>query len=299
VTEREDRALKKAAEGRQEAPRNVAEGEFGARLAEAVARKGQLCAGIDPHPALIEQWGFSLDSAGLERFALTATEAIAPWVAIVKPQAAFFEAFGAAGLAVLARVQECARECGALVLLDAKRGDIGSTMDAYARAYLTESGPLAADALTVSPYLGFGSLSPALSAARASGRGVFVLARTSNPDSSEIQNARLATGKTVAQSIVDDVARVNRDAEAMGSVGVVVGATVPPGEVDLSDVKGPILAPGFGAQGATVEDLRRLFGQQMSSVLAASSREILLAGPNSVALSDAVRRVQESLAAAH
>lgn len=270
-------------------------GSFGARLAGAVAERGPLCAGIDPHPGLLSAWGLTADVAGLERFALTATEAIAGRVAVLKPQAAFFEAHGPAGVSVLRRVINLGRAAGALVLLDAKRGDIGSTMAAYTAAYLADGAPLAADAVTVSPYLGFGSLVPALDAARASGRGVFVLARTSNPESAQLQGARLPDGRTIAQSIVDSVAERNATAEGGGDVGVVIGATIAAGELDVRALDGPILAPGFGAQGATVHDLRRLFGPELRGVLPASSRDILRHGPDAAALVEAVVRTQDSL----
>jgi orotidine-5'-phosphate decarboxylase len=268
---------------------------FGRRLAAAVAERGPLCAGVDPHPGLIEAWGLPVDVGGLERFALSATEAIAGQVSLVKPQSAFFEVFGARGIAVLERVVRRAHEGGALVLLDVKRGDIGSTMAAYTSAYLADGAALEADAITVSPYLGFGSLAPALEAARAGGKGLFVLARTSNPEAHSLQNALLANGKTVAQGIVDAAAEANENAEPYGDVGVVVGATIGAGELDLRALNGPVLAPGFGAQGATVEDLRKVFGASLRGVLPASSRDILKHGPDLGALREAVMRTQMSL----
>jgi orotidine-5'-phosphate decarboxylase len=273
---------------------------FGARLAKAVADRGPLCAGIDPHPGLLEAWGLPVDASGLERFALSATEVLAARTAIVKPQSAFFESFGAAGIRVLERVVETAREAGALVLLDVKRGDIGSTMVAYTAAYVADGAAIAADAITVSPYLGFGSLAQCAETAVAAGRGIFVLARTSNPEAAAVQNAKLPDGRTVAQSIVDSVAALNASAEPLGDVGVVVGATVSPGELDLSRLNGPVLAPGFGAQGATVADLRALFGTAVGTglpgVLPASSRDLLRHGPEQAALRQAVERVAEVLA---
>jgi orotidine-5'-phosphate decarboxylase len=260
-------------------------------VAEKTVERGALCAGIDPHPGLLDAWGLERTVSGLEKFALTAVDVLAAEAAVIKPQSAFFEAYGAGGIAVLERVIEHARQAGALVLLDVKRGDIGSTMDAYATAYLSGHGALVADAVTVSPYLGFGSLAPAIG----TGRGVFVLARTSNPEASQLQNALLPNGKTVAQSIVDEVAAGNAGAEPLGDVGVVVGATVTPGELDLTALNGPILAPGFGAQGATVDDLRKLFGTELRGVLPASSRDLLRHGPDPVALRSAVRRIQTSL----
>ncbi|NKQ53700.1 orotidine-5'-phosphate decarboxylase [Amycolatopsis sp. K13G38] len=265
---------------------------FGSKLAEKTAQRGTLCAGIDPHPGLLDAWGLERTVSGLEKFALISAEVLGAETAVVKPQSAFFEAFGAPGIAVLERVITLCRDAGALVLLDVKRGDIGSTMGAYTAAYLSGDTALSADAVTVSPYLGFGSLAPAIEAARAGGRGVMVLARTSNPEAAELQNALLPNGKTVAQSIVDQAAAINEGAEPLGDVGVVVGATVAPGELDLDALNGPVLAPGFGAQGATVSDLRKLFGAELRGVLPASSRDLLRHGPDPVALRDAVRRTQ-------
>ncbi len=270
---------------------------FGARLTAAVAKRGPLCAGIDPHPGLLRAWGLSADAEGLEKFALTAAEALAPEVAVIKPQSAFFEAYGAPGVAVLAEVIRRCREAGALVLLDVKRGDIGSTMAAYTAAHLPVGAPLEADAITVSPYLGFGSLSPAIEAAEAAGKGLIVLARTSNPEAQGLQNALLPNGKTVAQDIVDTAAEHNAGVGPLGDIGVVVGATIAPGELDLSRLNGPVLAPGFGAQGATVADLRRLFGADLPGVLPASSRDVLRHGPDAGALRAAVRATQDSLGA--
>ncbi|WP_447003163.1 orotidine-5'-phosphate decarboxylase [Saccharothrix isguenensis] len=268
---------------------------FGARLSKAISEHGPLCVGIDPHPGLLASWGLSQDAAGLERFALTCVEAFGGRVAVVKPQAAFFEAHGSRGVAVLERVVADLRDSGTLVLVDAKRGDIGSTMAAYAAAYLTEGSPLAGDAVTVSPYLGFGSLDPALEAAAASGRGLFVLALTSNPEGASVQRAVGSDGRSVAQSIVDAAARANVGAEPFGDVGLVVGATLGDLGVDLSDLRGPVLAPGFGAQGATVADLRALFGSDLRGVLPTSSRDVLGHGPGTASLRSAVDAVRASL----
>ncbi|MBK1788153.1 orotidine-5'-phosphate decarboxylase [Prauserella cavernicola] len=267
---------------------------FGARLSRAVARRGPLCAGVDPHPELLRAWGLTPDARGLETFALSATEALAEHVAILKPQSAFFEAYGSKGVAVLERVLEHARQAGTLVLLDVKRGDIGSTMVAYAQAYLGDGSPLAADAITVSPYLGFGALEPALTLAEATGRGVFVLARTSNPEGESLQRAD-SGGRTVAQSVVDEAAARNAGVEPLGGVGLVVGATIEPGGLDLTGLNGPILAPGFGAQGAEATDLAPLFGDSLPNVLAASSRGLLRQGPDPAALRAAVLRTQDEL----
>jgi orotidine-5'-phosphate decarboxylase len=270
---------------------------FGTRLAAAVAARGPLCVGIDPHPGLLQAWGLPLDVAGLERFSLTCLEALAGTVAVLKPQSAFFEAHGSRGVAVLERVLADSREAGALTLLDVKRGDIGSTMAAYASAYLADGSTLAADAITVSPFLGVGSLAPAFDLAAATGRGVFVLALTSNPEGPAVQHAVAADGRSVAQAIVDAVADANVGAEPLGSVGLVVGATIGRTGIDLSQVNGPLLAPGLGAQGATADDLRVVFGDALRWVLPTTSREVAGAGPDVASLRDAARRQVDALRA--
>lgn len=266
---------------------------FGARYAEAVAARGRLCAGIDPHAALLAEWGLPVSVDGLREFARACVAGIAPVAAVVKPQVAFFEQFGSAGFAVLEETIAGCRDAGAIVLADAKRGDIGSTMAAYTTAWLDDASPLCSDAVTVSPYLGFGSLHPAVTAARASDRGVFALARTSNPDGGALQTATVTAAGTVAQSIVDAAAEVN--AESVGTVGVVVGATREHG-LDLAALAGPILSPGLGAQGATPADLARIFdGADLSWLLPAASRSILGAGPDSAALRAAVESTRDDI----
>ena len=276
---------------------------FGARLEAAMRRNGALCAGIDPHRSLVESWGLTYDVAGLERFALTCVEAFAGRVAAVKPQSAFFEVFGSRGIAVLERVLTELREAETLTILDAKRGDIGSTMTAYAEAYLGKDAVAPADAITVSPYLGYESLRPAIDLAEQTGRGVFVLALTSNPEGASVQHA-IRDGRYVAASVVDGAAADNARARArgeLGSVGLVIGATVGSAVSDLGlDLVGaatPILAPGLGAQGGTVDTLEATFGPARRQVLAASSREILAAGPEPGRLAARTRRVAESLSA--
>lgn len=265
---------------------------FGARLQAATASRGPLCVGIDPHPELLRSWGFGADASGLARFSDICVEAFAD-VAIVKPQVAFFESYGAAGFLTLERTIAGLREAGVLVLSDAKRGDIGSTMAAYAQAWVGDS-PLSSDAVTASPYLGFGSLSPLLDLARERERGVFVLAATSNPEAPPVQRA-LAAGSTIAQTIVDQVAELNADQVGPGSVGVVVGVTVtdPP---DLSSIGGPVLVPGIGAQGGRPEHLRGLGGAPGRLLLPAVSREVLRAGPDVPALRTAVDRLRDGVA---
>ena len=218
---------------------------FGRRLADAVAERGPLCPGIDPHPELLAAWGLSADVDGLREFCDACVAAFAGF-GVVKPQVAFFEAYGAAGYSVLEDTIAALRDAGALVLADAKRGDIGSTMAAYAAAWVGDS-PLAVDAVTASPYLGFGSLQPLLDSAATHGRGVFVLAATSNPEGAGVQCAQTG-GQTVAQSIVDAAAAVNRAASPESGLG---GCGRRRHAVDASRRERPGWArPGAGRRGA-------------------------------------------------
>ncbi|MEU2158268.1 orotidine-5'-phosphate decarboxylase [Streptomyces sp. NPDC019396] len=270
---------------------------FGARLRRAMDTRGPLCVGIDPHAALLTAWGLDDDVAGLERFSRTVVEALADRVAVLKPQSAFFERFGSRGVAVLEKAVEEARAAGALVLMDAKRGDIGSTMAAYAETYLRKDSPLFSDAVTVSPYLGFGSLRPALDMARESGAGVFVLALTSNPEGAEVQRATAAGGVSLAQLMLNHMADENAGARPLGSVGAVVGATLGQAGADL-DINGPLLAPGIGAQGATPAELPGVFGALVRNVLPNVSRGVLRNGPDIAALRESAARFTDEVRAA-
>jgi orotidine-5'-phosphate decarboxylase len=273
---------------------------FGDRLTQAMEDRGRFCVGIDPHPELLDAWGLTDSVNGLEKFALTAVEALAGTVAVVKPQSAFFERFGSRGVAVLEKVVEGCRERGCLVLLDVKRGDIGSTAQGYADAYLDRNSPLYVDAITVSPYLGIGSVDPMIDTALANDAGVFVLALTSNPEGAQVQHAVTADGRSVGGLVLDAVATRNAGVEGLGSIGAVVGATIElpsdlgPGSLD---VNGPLLVPGIGAQGGTLDDVRRIFGDAVRNVLPTSSREVLGAGPDKVALHDAAVAAIETFAA--
>ncbi|UNK72473.1 orotidine-5'-phosphate decarboxylase [Microbacterium sp. H1-D42] len=281
---------------------------FGARLRAALDAHGPLCVGIDPHAALLEQWGLGQDADGIRAFGLGVVEAAAGRVGVVKPQVAFFERFGSRGFAALEDVMSAARAAGLLVLADAKRGDIGSTMAGYASAWLEPGSPLEADAVTISPYLGPESLRETLTAAVRAEKGVFVLAATSNPEAAALQTAHTidvsaGEGETVAQRVARDVTWVNGSdafAGGLGPVGLVIGATVDRAEFGLEDgllQSTPILAPGFGAQGATPEELIGRFGSLAHNVLASESRSILGAGPDGIAeaISAQSARYQEVL----
>lgn len=268
---------------------------FGARLREAMDTRGPLCVGIDPHASLLSAWGLADDVRGLEAFTRAVVDALADTVAVFKPQSAFFERFGSRGVAVLERAVADLRDAGALVVMDAKRGDIGSTMAAYAEAFLREGSPLFSDALTVSPYLGYGSLRPAVDLARESGAGLFVLALTSNPEGAEVQRAVRGDGRSVGATVLAHLAAENAGRTPMGSFGAVVGATLG----DLSsfdlDVNGPLLAPGIGAQGATPADLPAVFGAAVRNVVPSVSRGVLRHGPDAAALRRAAERYADEV----
>ncbi|WP_350349799.1 orotidine-5'-phosphate decarboxylase [Agromyces sp. G08B096] len=284
---------------------------FGERLAAVFAAYGRLCVGIDPHAGLLDRWGLDDSAEGAREFGLRVVEACAGRVGIVKPQLAFFERHGAAGYAAYERVLREAKDADLQVLADVKRGDIGSTMDAYAEAWLRPGSPLEADAITVSPYLGLGSLEGTLRLAESAGKGVFVLAATSNPEAAPVQRSVLQqssrAGSTIAGAIVSGVTAWNAGRPdvsnpPMGAVGVVIGATVDLAAAGI-DRDGepprpglPVLAPGFGHQGPSASDYRTIFGALADGVLVSESRSILGAGPDGIADTIA-RRVDEVVAA--
>jgi len=278
---------------------------FGARLAEAMDAHGPLCVGIDPHPALVHDWGLPDGVPGLRELALRTLESVGPHVAAVKPQAAFYERFGSRGMAVLEELIAACRASGVLCIVDAKRGDIGSTMDGYAAAFVGKDAPFGGDCVTLSPYLGYGSLAPAIAVAKATGRGVLVLALTSNPEGAAVQHARGTDGRSVAAVIAAHAAADNADeiraGARLGSVGLVTGATIGSAAADvgadLAAVRGPLLAPGMGEQGGRPQDLLATFGAALPAVLASTSRGVLKLGPDPVRLADAAKRLGAELAA--
>lgn len=260
---------------------------FGSRLAAEFAAGRHLCVGIDPHAPLLAEWGFADDAAGAERMGREVVAAATGVAACVKPQVSFFERFGSAGFAALERVLADARQAGLIVIADAKRGDIGSTFAAYADAWLAPGSPLEADAVTAAAYMGFDSLAGAFPYVRDHGKGLFVLAATSNPEAREVQRALREDGRTVAAAMVGD-ARAWNSAEqpgsAVGSVGVVLGATLDLADFGI-DTSGepqvpalPVLAPGFGHQGARIEEAREIFGSVGGALLANESRSVLAGG---------------------
>jgi orotidine-5'-phosphate decarboxylase len=260
--------------------------DFGERLSGVFERTGQLCLGIDPHAFLLAAWGLPDSATGAREFGLRAVAAAAGSVGIVKPQVAFFERHGSAGYEALEVVLAEARDAGLLVIADAKRGDVGSTVAAYGEAWLAPGSPLEADAMTLSAYQGVGSLRDVVELARLHDKGLFVLAATSNPESVDTQTAirdrGAFAGSTVAATIVDEVHQLNSVSRGLGSIGVVIGATVDVADYGILGehlTSTPILGPGFGEQGALVSEVRELYGAAAANLIVNVGRSVLRAGP--------------------
>ena len=280
---------------------------FGTKLAKAFDQHGQLCVGIDPHQSLLEEWGLPDTAQGLNTFAQKIVEASVGRVGIVKPQVSFFERFGSAGYKVLEDLCESISAAKLLNIIDVKRGDIGTTMEAYFQAWLGKNAPFLCDAMTVSPYLGFDSLKPIMAEATELGKGLFVLSATSNVEAAKLQQAKLAVGDTVASSIYQQLGDINvitaGAGDRFGSFGAVIGATLNLNRFELAEILAnkqkiatPILAPGFGAQGARLQDAGRLFQASASQVIASVSRSVT-SNPNSLdeLIDEANQQLREGL----
>ncbi len=272
---------------------------FGQRFQQRAAQHGSLCVGMDPHAGILDAWGLEYNVDGLRRFTEICVAAFADTACVVKPQVAFYEAFGSAGFAVLEESIAALRQSGVLVISDAKRGDIGSTMAGYAQAWLGDGAPLESDAVTVSPWLGVDALQPVFELAERNNKGAIVLAATSNPEAPSVQQSHTTAGESLAQSVVDRVAElnaphINPDGTGAGNVGVVVGATVAQPPI-LDKVGGMILMPGVGAQGGSMDDVRRIAGQAFNLASPNVSRGVLKHGPDIANLQAAVREFSEKL----
>ena len=257
---------------------------FAQRFLELAQSRSPFCLGIDPTPQLLKAWQLPDTVDGLAHMCETVTSAAQDLLAIVKPQMAFFERFGSKGIQVLEKLIDDFHQRGTLVLVDGKRGDIGTTIEAYAQAYLGPASAFRADAMTAHAYLGFGSLKPLLTHAVDASAGVFVVVRSSNVEGTPVQTAVLKDDdRTVADSLSDMITEFNRQTSGaeIGPVGAVVGATI---ENELLSTlerlpQSLILAPGIGHQGATFEDLKRRFGSHAARAIPSSSRAVLDRGP--------------------
>lgn len=259
---------------------------FGDRLAATQRTLGPLCLGVDPSSALLQQWGLGDSPAGLQEFSSIVLEATLGVTSILKPQVAYYERHGSRGLAVLENLIGQARSQGRIVIADAKRGDIGTTAQAYGDAWVNPKSSLCADAVTLSPYLGLGALLPIVDAAMEYGNGVFVVAQSSNEEGASIQNAKQLSGITVAQAVLGQIKELNTTeisakGSTYGSTGAVIGANANWGSLPLVDLGGPVLIPGFGAQGSVASALAEPAGLIAKEMLLANvSRDILAAGPD-------------------
>jgi orotidine-5'-phosphate decarboxylase len=267
---------------------------FQKRFVALAAERSPLCVGIDPSAESLAAWGLPDDAQGLRAFCDRLVDACAPLVAAVKPQAAFFERHGPVGLEVLRHTVRQAKRHGTLAIIDVKRGDIASTAAAYGEAFLGPDSPFGGDAITASAYLGLGALDPIFAVARRENAGVFVVVRSSNPEGTELQRARLPDGRTVAEHLADRIAAHNavETADGLGPVGAVLGATMGEEAGRLAERLGNalLLIPGIGAQGATMQDLRTHFGAHTARVIPSVSRGIAGAGPSAAALRRSVER---------
>jgi orotidine-5'-phosphate decarboxylase len=265
---------------------------FADRLGEAVERKhSQLLVGLDPRLDLLPMelrgeavLGRAAAASAVARFCKGIVDAVFPYVVGVKPQSAFFEALGADGIHALEEVCDHARSIGLLVVVDAKRGDIGSTARAYATAFLEprDGGPPLADAMTASPYMGHDGVEPFLAACRRHGAGVFFLVRTSNAGAADVQDATMSDGRPLWHLLAEFTREWGESLigeRGLSSVGAVVGATIPRAVSEARRLmpQTPLLLPGVGAQGATPADVARAFRSGPASALVTASRSVIYA----------------------
>lgn len=273
---------------------------FAVRFAAVRARYGPLTWGLDPSGALLERWGLGDSPDGLDRFADLMLEAAAGTVGLVKPQSAFYERHGWRGVRTLQRLVAQARAAGLLVVLDVKRGDVGSTNAAYAEAFLGAGAPLAADAVTVHPYLGLDAMDAFVTRAHESGSCLLVVTRSSNPEGRSVQAARGESGLAVEDGLLRRIGALNAALAPgqIGPVGAVIGAPPMEPPLDLRAANGLFLAPGLGAQGAGPADVARTFAACPDRVMPSASRSLLAAGPDLGPLRDAAAALAGEVRAA-
>jgi orotidine-5'-phosphate decarboxylase len=255
---------------------------FVSRFAAVRSGPGPLVWGLDPSGALLEDWGLGDTADGLDRFADIVIEAAVGAVGLVKPQSAFFERHGWRGFRTLQRLIAETRDAGLLVILDVKRGDVGTTNDAYAEAFLGAGAPLAADAVTVHPYLGLAAMNAFVTRADAAGSALLVVTRSSNPEGRAVQASRGPSGHSVEETLLREIGALNAHLApgGTGPIGAVIGPTHTEPPLDLAAMNGLFLAPGVGAQGATAVDVASVFAAVPDKVMPSASRTLLTAGPD-------------------
>ena len=259
---------------------------FANRLSARIERYGPLCIGIDPSAQLLSSCGLPNSADGALDFGRRVIDSVDAELPIIKPQAAYFERFGSAGWRALEQLSAHAHQAGLMVLFDGKRGDIDATADAYGEAYFGQHSLLPADAITVHAYLGYAALSGLVKLARDANAGVFVVVRSSNPEGQSLQHAHVEQGRSVAGDLAAQITADNlRHGSDMGAVGAVVGATCEDAAQSVAAMpQSFILAPGVGAQGATLADVARRMPTAKGRVLPSVSRAILAGGTGSAQL---------------
>ena len=273
--------------------------DFGLRLKNAMAKYGPLCVGIDPHRKMLLNWGYKMDAQGAELFSMRMLQAMNGRAAAVRFQSSMFERYGSKGFAALERVLYAARQMDVITIVDCGHGGLSTTISALADAYFKPDAPLLTDAITLLPYYGARSMGGLINEALNNGRGVFIASLTSNREGASLQTAIRQTGSyrgtTVAHGIAQTAQIFNNNTKGMGSVGLIVGATIGDwmngGGIDLTSFTGPILSPGYGWQGAEANDLKTVFAGTHGNVLVTVSRSIASHGPDIGALSTATERI--------
>ena len=268
------------------------------KLSEKRYDQSLFCVGMDPSRENLSKWNLPQTAKGAYEFCNRILDAALNEIYIFKPQYAFFEQFGTEGLEVLCHVIHLIKQSGAVCILDCKKGDIGSTMAAYAEATLSEQAAFQVDAITVTPYLGFNTLQPAFLKAHSTGKMVFVVVRSSNPEGLEIQTAKLNEGCTVSEALADRIYMENSTVLKQKVIGAVVGATLDPKDLNnqrlINNLKDSwILAPGIGAQGASISSLKNLFGTQVKNVIPPASRSLYSEGYEKAILQKCIRKHKE------
>lgn len=250
---------------------------FATRFDSVRQTRGPLAWGLDPSGDILDDWGLGDTPDGLERFVDLVLPVAAETVGLIKPQAAFYERHGWRGVRVLTRLIDEARSAGLLVVLDAKRGDVGSTNQAYAEAYLGSDAPMRADALTVHPYLGIAAMQPFVDRAVESGSCLLVVTRSSNVEGRSVQAATDSEGRSVEQTLLNRIGDLNAQLApgGIGPVGAVIGPTHIDPRLDLAAPNALFLAPGVGRQGATPQDVAGVFGSCSDRVIPSASRSLL------------------------
>lgn len=268
---------------------------FAARLHQKIVEHSPLCVGVDPSAALLKSCNLPNTPDGAFEFGRRVLEAADFRISLLKPQSAFFERFGSAGLKAVEELTTLARSREVLVLLDGKRGDIDTTGAAYAEGYFSATTTLRVDAVTTHVYLGLAALDPFLDIAVRAEGGVFVVVRSSNPEGRELQTARLANGETVAQNLCREITLRNRkQGEGLQYLGAVVGATCDDAAETVDAMpQSFILAPGVGAQGATIQDVLKRMPSARGRVLPNVSRAILANGGAVADIRTTIRSLQD------